>query len=86
MEINIRDDRQIIEIWLTSKEQQDQRLEESLSPLYQQCREKKYIAAVFRSGSQDLTENTGALLCRSKRRIAELEVQQERKRREAAAR
>lgn len=54
--------------------------------LYQQYEAKKYKVAVFLSGSRDLAEETAALLCYNKRRIAELEVQRERKRRKSMAR
>ena len=86
MEINVRDDRKIVDIWLTNEEQQDQALREKLKPLYQQYKAKKYKVAVFLSGSRDLAEETGALLRHNKRRIAELEVQRERKRRRSMAR
>lgn len=86
MEINVRDDRKIVDIWLTNEEQQDQAIKESLKPLYQQYKAKKYTVAVFLSGSRDLAEETDALLCRNKRRIAELEVQRERNRRKSMAR
>ena len=86
LEINVRDDRKIVDIWLTNEEQQDQALREKLKPLYQQYEAKKYKVAVFLSGSRDLAEETGALLRHNKRRIAELEVQRERKRRRSMAR
>ena len=86
MEINVRDDRKIVEVWLTNEEQQDQAIKESLKPLYQQYKAKKYTVAVFLSGSRDLVEETGALLRYNKKRIAELEVQRERKRRRSMAR
>ncbi|MBD5083680.1 MAG: hypothetical protein HDT33_01065 [Clostridiales bacterium] len=86
MEINVRDDRKIVEVWLTNEEQQDQAIKESLKPLYQQYKAKKYTVAVFLSGSRDLAEETVVLLLRNKRRIAELEVQRERKRRKNMAR
>ena len=86
MEINVRDDRKIVEVWLTKKEQQDQALREKLKPLYQQYEAKKYKVAVFLSGSRDLAEETGALLRSNKKRTAELEVQRERKRRKSMAR
>ena len=86
MEINVRDDRKIVEVWLTNEGQQDQAIRESLKPLYQQYRTKKYTVAVFLSGSRDLAEETGALLRHNKRRTAELEVQRERKRRTRMAR
>ena len=86
MEINVRDDRKIVEVWLTNEEQQDQTLRKKLNPIYQQYKEQKYTIAVFLSGHRDLAEETSALLCRNKRRIAELEVQRERKRRKSMAR
>ena len=86
MEINVRDDRKIVEVWLTNEEQQDQAIRESLKPLYQQYKAKKYIVAVFLSGSRDLVEETAALLRYNKKRVAELEVQRERKRRKSMAR
>ena len=86
MEINVRDDRKIVDIWLTNEEQQDQALREKLKPLYKQYEAKKYKVAVFLSGSRDLAEETGALLRYNKKRTAELEVQRERKRRKSMAR
>lgn len=86
LEINVRDDRKIVEIWLANGEQQDQALAENLKSLYQQYKAKKYTAAVFLSGSRNLAEETGALLCYNKRRNAELEVKRERRRRKGAAR
>ena len=86
MEINVRDDRKLVEIWLTSKEWQDQTCAAGLTPLFQQYRAKKYTVAVFLSGGRDLAEETGALLRQNKRRTAELEVQRERKRRDRVAR
>lgn len=86
MEINVRDDRKIVDIWLTNEEQQDQAIKESLKPLYQQYKAKKYTIAVFLSGSRDLAEETAALLRYNKRRSAELEVRRERKRRRSMAR
>ncbi len=86
MEINVRDDRKIVEVWLTNEEQQDQAIRENLKPLYQQYKAKKYTVAVFLSGSRDLAEETAALLRYNKRRVAEVEVQRERKRRRSMAR
>ena len=86
MEINVRDDRKIVDIWLTNEEQQDQLLREKLKPLYQQYEAKKYKVAVFLSGNRNLAEETGALLRYNKKRTAELEVQRERKRRKSMAR
>jgi len=80
LEINVRDDRKIVEVWLTREEHQDQASMVQLKPLYQQYRNKKYTVAVFLSGTQDLAEETGALLRHNRRRFAELEVKRKRSR------
>lgn len=74
MEINVRDDRKIVEVWLTREEKQDQALRERLKPLYWEYKAQKYLVAVFLSGTEDLAEQTGALLCYNRKRCAELEV------------
>lgn len=86
MEIHVRDDRKIAEVWLTKEEQQDQAVRETLKPIYRQYKAKKYSVAVFLSGDKDLAEETGALLRHTKRRSAELEVQRERKSKKSVAR
>ena len=48
-------------------------------------KKKKYLVAVFESGEKDLYKGTLDLLSYNKRRFAELEVQQEKKQRAAAA-
>lgn len=74
MEINVRDDRKIVEAGLTNQEKQDEPLREQLKDLYQQYREKKYIVAAYISGDLNLTEETSALLCYNHKRLAEQEV------------
>jgi hypothetical protein len=78
LEINVRDDRKIMEVWLTNQEKQDESLKEWLKNFYQQYREKKYIVAVYMSGEQDLMEETSALLCYNRKRLAEQEVRRKR--------
>ena len=80
MEINVRDDRKIVEVWLTNQEKQDETLRKQLKNFYQQYREKKYIVAVYLSGDQNLTEETSALLCSNRKRLAEQEVRRQRTR------
>ena len=67
-----------MEVWLTNQEKQDESLKERLKNFYQQYREKKYIVAVYMSGEQDLMEETSALLCYSRKRLAEQEVRRKR--------
>lgn len=80
LEINVRDDSKLVEVWMTNAEKQDQALRESLKPLYREYKEKKYLVAVFLSGTKDLEQRTGDLLCYNKQRVAELEVQREKER------
>lgn len=80
MEINVRDDRKIVEVWLTNQEKQDETLREQLKNLYQRCKGKKYFVAVYMSGDQDLAEETSALLCHNRKRLAEQEVRRKRSR------
>lgn len=77
MEINVKDDIKIVEVWLTQEEKRNAALREQLKPLYQEYKEKKYLVAVFESGSQNLWEETGALLCYNRKRIAQMEVERE---------
>ena len=77
MEINVKDDIKIVEVWLTQEEKRDAALRERLQPLYQAYKEKKYLVAVFESGDRDLWEETGALLCYNRKRIAQMEMERE---------
>ena len=77
MEINVKDDIKIVEVWLTQEEKRDAALREPLKPLYQDYKKKKYLVAVFESGSQNLWEETGALLCYNRKRIAQMEMERE---------
>ena len=85
MEINIHDDKKMVEVWLTRAEKQDEALQQELKSLYAQYKKKKYMVAVFESGEQDLYQNTLALLSYNKRRIPELEMMREKQMRQAIA-
>lgn len=73
--MHVRDDKKLVEIWLTRAEKQDAQLREGLKDVYARCREKKYLVAVYESGEGDLFQSTLDLLAYNKRRSAELEVQ-----------
>ena len=85
MEMNVSDDKQLVEIWLTNAEKKDLALREGLKDIYDMYKKKKYLVAVFESGEKELYRGTLDLLSYNKRRCAELEVQQEKKQRAAAA-
>ncbi len=80
MEINVRDDRKIVEVWLTNQDKRDQALKGQLNILYQQYKVKKYSVVEYQSGDQDLLEETSALLCYNRKRLAEQEVRRKRQR------
>lgn len=63
MQIVMDDKAKIAEIWLTKAESNDPAVEEKLKPFYQKCKAQKYLAVVYRSGTQDLFEATRDLLC-----------------------
>ena len=77
MEISINEERRTVEVWLSNEEKSDSAVRQRLKPLYAEYSEKKYTVAVFMSGSQDLYSLTSDLLCYNRKRIAELEVEQE---------
>ena len=62
MEMNVRDDQKLVEIWLTNAEKIDPVLQEGLKEIYAKYKTKKYMVAVFESGKGDLYENTRDLL------------------------
>ena len=78
MEINVRDDRKTVEIWLTNTEKRNVALREQLKPLYKEYRDKKYLVAVFQSGSRELADATSDLICYNRKRLAEQETARER--------
>ena len=79
MEMNVRDDQKLVEIWLTNAEKIDPVLREGLKEIYAKYKTKKYMVAVF--GKGDLYENMRDLLLFNRRRSAEKAVQQAKKQR-----
>lgn len=49
-------------VWMTNAEKADPKIMDSLQPLIEECKEKKYRLAIFESREQDLVENTKDLL------------------------
>ncbi|WP_369282886.1 hypothetical protein [Oscillibacter sp. GMB15532] len=73
MEICVRSNQKLVEVWLTREERQDTALREDLKILYQTYRAKSFLVAVFQSGGQGLADVTSDLLCHNRRRLAQLE-------------
>lgn len=79
MELNVRNDSRIVEIWLTRDEKRDERVQRELKLVYQSFKGPGYTVATFLSGDQNLTDTTSDLICYNRKRIAQLEVEQEKK-------
>ena len=77
MEMTVKDERKLVEIWLTNAEKSDTVLRAGLQGIYDTYKKKKYLVAVFESGSCDLYEQTRDLLLYNRQRLAEQEVQRE---------
>ena len=80
MEIHVRDDRGLVEIWLSNAEKKDPSLREGLKGIYDKYKKRKYLVAVFESGEGDLYQSTLELLSYNKKRCAEIEVNREKQR------
>ena len=85
MEMIVRDDRKLVEIWLTNAEKNDPNVREGLKDIYDKYKNTKYTVAVFQSGKSDLYENTRDLLLYNRRRTAQKEVEAARTASKAAA-
>ncbi|MBQ8904735.1 MAG: hypothetical protein IJY85_00010 [Ruminococcus sp.] len=62
MEIYVRDDRGMVEIWLNRQEQQDAGTDACVRNAAKDYHKKHYKVAVFRSGNADLFACTDGLL------------------------
>ena len=80
MEIHVRDDKHLVEVWLSNAEKRDTSLRDGLKRLYAEYKKKKYLVAVFESGEGDLYQSTLELLSYDKKRCAEIEVNREKQR------
>ena len=84
MELNVQDDRKIVEVWLTHEDEQNDELQVMLKALYRLYKEQKYTVAVLHSGTGDLTRQTSDLLCYNRKELARQEVRRARQRSSAA--
>lgn len=77
MEVNVLDDRKIVEIWMTREEKRNEALKATLKPMMKQYKEKKYTVVIFESGEQNLGDMTSALLLYNRRLSAQMEVKKQ---------
>ena len=62
LEINVKDEKRMVEIWLSNAEQQNERVMNLVECKINELSGEKFKVAVFRSGSKDLYECTENLL------------------------
>ena len=62
MRTTIHLDKKYVSIWLTRLESQDEKVQESLKPIYQDYKSRGYKVVVSQSGSGDLVDLTKQLL------------------------
>ena len=74
MQIQVHEDKKIVCVWLTKDESSDAATPARIKNVIAQFRPKKYLVVIFRSGTQELTESTRALLRYNRRLTAEREV------------
>ena len=79
MEMEVRDKEKRVYIWLTRAESEDPALKESLKPIYQEYKAKKYLVAVYESGTGNLEESIRDLLLYNRVRLRELEEPKKKK-------
>ena len=77
MEMNVLDEKRLVEIWLTRGEKNDPQLRAGLKQSYAEWKRKKYTVCVYVSGDGELYGNTRDLLAYNKRRLAVPEAQKE---------
>ena len=72
MQIEVNHKIKLTTVWLTREEQNDPAVKAQLDKLCADCKASKHTVAVFRSGKQDLYDQTSGLLCHNRRRVAQL--------------
>ena len=77
MELEIKDKQKRVNIWLTHAESQDPVFMESLKPIYKEYKARKYVVAVFASGTENLKSLTCDLLRYNRVRLREREEKKE---------
>ena len=66
MEINVNENKKIVEVWLSNEEKNNNLIKEKLNELYNKYKKTKYIVAVYESGTADLFSGTKNLLVQNR--------------------
>ena len=84
MEITRNEESRIISVWLTNADQQNEEIQNWLKGKYPVWKKEGYLTVVYKSGHEDLYENTLALLRHNRRLSARKEVEAEKRARKQA--
>ncbi len=79
MELEVYDTKKMVCVWLTHADQDDPAIQEQLKSLYLKYKQRKYCAAVFHSGHEDLEGLTRDLLQYNRNRTEEINMAAEKK-------
>ncbi|MBQ8786183.1 MAG: hypothetical protein IJZ61_00950 [Oscillospiraceae bacterium] len=66
MKVNVLEEKQRVEIWLTQAESNDKTVSKEIEKIKNDFRSKKYYIVIFRSGTGNLFENTNNLILHNK--------------------
>ena len=69
--------KRILTIWLTNADQQNTACMASLSPLIAEWSAQKYLPVIFRSGKENLEENTSGMLKHNREVTVRREMERE---------
>ncbi len=77
MVIYKNEQKRILTVWLTKEDQQNTACMASLQPLIREWSAQKYLPVIFRSGKENLEENTSAMLKHNREVTVRREMERE---------
>lgn len=72
MKIEINHQSKLATVWLAQGEHESPAVNAQLDALCRDCKSRKYMVAVYQSGSRDLLDQTRGLLVHNRRRAAQI--------------
>lgn len=78
MQLTVNRAKKAAELWVTNAERQDPTFQKIVLPYFlNQFKPFDYFVTIYYSGQKDMAEQTSALLCYNRRRMAQLETERE---------
>lgn len=72
MKIEVSHQDKLATVWLAQGERENPEVKARMQALVDDCKTRKYMVAVYQSGSRNLQSQTSGLLCYNRRRSAQL--------------